>query len=124
MTSTFVTSDRTATCARLEENPKMVTIKSRSVEVDRRGAPPNQDHCPDCRRVIVWMSTYPDGTIRPFENHTLPREYDDGTGWVPGRFPIGQRQRVVLAPLCAHPPEKQRRIRSVMTPHRCPGRAA
>lgn len=73
---------------------------------------------------IRWMRTYVGGRYFCFNADLVATEYDDGTGWIPGRFDIRGRMQTVMAPLSMHPADKRNRARAVMQLHRCPRKAA
>lgn len=78
--------------------------------------------CVYCQHPIRWMSTYEAGNRRCFDADPVPRDLDDGSGWLPGTFTVDGREVLVLAPLAAHSPEKRLRAPMVVHPHLCTGR--
>lgn len=100
----------------------MVTARSREQHGEQHVMTAPVRSCVYCRREIVWMITRYDGRPFCFNAEPVPRELDDGTGWVPGTFRVRGVNRVVLAPLSSHPEEKRRRVKHVMHLHSCTGR--
>lgn len=102
----------------------MVTVRSRAVSgpgEQQLSVRSPKRRCVYCRREIVWMRTYIDGRRFAFNAAPVPRHLDDGTGWVPGPFPVKGRPTTVLAPLTLHPGPKRRRVQFVMHLHQCRG---
>src|SRR5689334_761030 len=76
--------------------------------------------CLHCHTPVAWALTYL-GRKLAFDPHPVPRKWDiDGTGWIPGRFPIDGKIRTAFAPLPIHPYDKRARVAHVMLLHHCP----
>lgn len=99
----------------------MVTARPRLVTQGDQVAS-NARRCAYCPELIVWMRTFLGGRSYCFDARPVPTDLDDGTGWVPGDFPVNGSMTTVLAPLHEHPPHKRQRVQQVMQLHHCAGR--
>lgn len=76
--------------------------------------------CPHCRVVNVeWMYTK-FGKRMVFEYDLVPvDELGERIGWIPGQWPVGRRNQLVMAPLAHYGDHKRGAARRVAVLHVC-----
>ncbi len=77
--------------------------------------------CDFCEVALVeWMTTKWGGRL-PFEfNLVAPNRLPDGVnGWIPGRWTVGRRSMIAMAPATDYPPEIRSAASRVAVVHEC-----
>jgi hypothetical protein len=98
----------------------VATLRAADITYSEESVYASRTVCIRCRRPVLWMITNRSGQPLPFDPHALPVIYDaQHTGWAPGMFPIGGRQRRCMAPWTEFPAHRRASIANVLTLHTC-----